>query len=619
MARVYGWLTKGRGRRGFDADTLRMAEIRSVEGGQFGAPHYDPASPHFAGRDLHETGKVELPWDRSRPHVEGSALVAPPLQGAVVPAEYYLMDMRRRWGGGGRFGIGGGGAAQKRVGHVEDWEAAIFRMMRQGPGFVGTAATMYGEWMAGSARLIVQERRGTSAAEHDEWVDSEYEPALEILRMWRGEHQTQADLIRDAMTYLDSVGQFFQGMRKLEDGSWAYDIWAHSAVRLNEDTGRIEARGLPNADPDDELWFREYPASLVDHLFLGDREWKGKPTSQMQRVIQDIHRLILAERTMDRDLMSRLAQNGIIWIPSSPGSRDWTGDIAEWASSAYTGTFDPDYMPGVTGSLEEVAPFPLQTVGEPKFVDIGRDVSRAREVRDLAWESICLGLDMPKNAMDGNESANRWTGFLNRDEESLKAAAPRMQRLAAMIERTHFRPWAKILRIGREPTDFRVWYQLPDVRPERTNEKISLAPRVVPTRAALAETVGWSTADLADLPSGMTDFEAMFLMVHGKPLEQAYGDAAQSEAKAAGLERDLESAEDAFEEAFDAAVESGGAPPPAEEESDDGSSPLAEGLNEPSEPTMPGDGAPLAAAVAVPSRLGPLAGERASWEELVPR
>ena len=622
MARVYRMIAgrNGRSKRRFDAETLQMAELRQVTGGQLATPHYDPASPHYGGRDLHESGKIELPWDRSRPHVEGSALVAPPLHGAVVPAEHYLLNARRQWRS---VGIGGGSAARnKRVGHVEDWEAAVFRMMRQGPGFVGTAATMYGEWMAGSGRLIVQERRGTSAVEHDEWVDSEYEPALEILRMWRGEHATQADLIREAMKYLDSVGQFYQAMRKLPDGSWAYDLWAHSAVTLNQDTGRIEDRGVEHAYPDDELWFCEYPASLVDHLFLADHEWKGKPTSQMQRVIGDIYRLILASRTMDRDLMSRLAQNGIIWIPSSPGGRDWTGDLAEWASAAFTGTFDPDYMPGVTGSLEEVAPFPLQTVGEPKFVDVGRDVSRAREVYDLAWEAICLGLDMPKNAMDGNEAANRWTGFLNRDEESLKAAAPRMQRLAAMVEQTHFRPWAKILRIGRDPSNFRVWYQLPDVRPERTNEKINVARTLVPTRAALAETVGWSTGDLADLPEGMSDFEAMFLMTHGKPLEQAWGEAAQAEAKAEGLNKDLEAADQAFEDAYNQTIASGGQPPAdAPQPGSDSStgSPLGDGMNEPTQPAMPGDGAPLAASLQVPSGLGPFVGELGSWEELVPR
>ena len=513
----------GRGRRPapLDRATEEMAAARKVQAGVFVPPHYDPNSPHYGGRDLHEQGQISTPWDGSL-HREGSAVAAAPLAAAVVPAENYMQQMRQSWSFSG-------GSRPKQLGRVEQWEADIFRMMRKGPGFVGTAASMYGEWMAGSGSLILQERAGRDSEGHDEWVNSDYEPAIEILRMWRGEDQTQADLIRDLLTFTDSVGQVYQCMRKLPDGTWVYDLWAHSAVRGNTETGRVEARGLPDADRDDPIWFREYPPSLVDHLFLGDREWRGLPTSQMQRVMSDIYRLILAERSMDRDLMSRLATNGVFWIPATPGGRDWTVDFADWGAAAFTGTFDEDYVPGLSGSLEEVVPFAMQSAAEPKYVDIGRDLSRAMEVWRMAWNAICLGLDMPKNAMDGNEAANRWTGFLNRDEESLKAAAPRMQRLSAMVERTHFRPWARILRLARPASDFRVWYKLPDVRPERTAEKITLARTVIPTRQALAETVGWSSSDLADLPEGMTDFEAAFLMTHGKPMEQAAAEADTAE------------------------------------------------------------------------------------------
>lgn len=596
----------GRGRRPapLDRETEAMAANRRVEAGLIMPPHYDPLSPHFGGRDLHEQGKISAPWDGS-PHPEGSAIAASPLQAAVVPVENYMQQMRAAWSFGG--------SRPKQLGRVEQWEADVFRMMRKGPGFVGTAASMYGEWMAGSGSLVLQERAGEDSEGHDEWVNSDYEPAMEILRMWRGEEQTQADLIRDSLTYLDSVGQLYQCMRKLPDGTWVYDVWAHSAVKGNTDTGRVEARGLPDADRDDPMWFREYPPQLVDHLFLGDREWKGLPTSQMQRIIVDIYRLILAERSMDRDLMSRLATNGVFWIPATPGGRDWTVDMADWAQAAFSGTFDPDYVPGLSGSLEEVAPFAMQSAAEPKYVDIGRDVSKAMEVWKMAWNAICLGLDMPKNAMDGNEAANRWTGFLNRDEESLKAAAPRMQRLSAMVERTHFRPWARILNLGRPVNDFRVWYRLPDVRPERTQEKITLAPALVPTRQALAETVGWSSSDLADLPEGMTDFEAAFLMRHGKPLEQA-------SAEADTAEQTAESA-DAAGAAMGPGPAAAGELPPGPDPAASGS-PLAPGFNEPTAPPpMPGmdGGLPLAAAIPFRRDADPLDAELASWDELVPR
>jgi hypothetical protein len=100
------------GRRPFDAATLELASRRRVQAGQVTVPHYDPDSPHFGGRDLHDLGKIETPWDHSRPHVEGSALVAAPLQAGIVPVEHYMRNMRSRWS----FNAG---AKRQRIGAVE--------------------------------------------------------------------------------------------------------------------------------------------------------------------------------------------------------------------------------------------------------------------------------------------------------------------------------------------------------------------------------------------------------------------------------------------------------------------------------------------------------------------
>jgi hypothetical protein len=548
-----------------------------VQGGTFLPAHYRPESPHYGGRDLTRDPAPGIAVD---PRMEGSSLNGGPLMAAVVPAENYMRQERWSW----RMGA-------KRINTVQPWERDIFQMMRTGPGFVGTAAAMYADWMAGSARLIVQERAGRDATGQERWEETSHEPAREILRMWRGEELTQQDLIRRVLTFHDSVGQVYQCLRKADDGRWVIDLWAHTAVTFDTEKRRVVARGRQEATEDDALFYNEYLPTLVDHLFLSDLEWQGQPTSQMQRVLTDIYRVILADRAADRDMMSRLASNGVLHIPAEPGSKDWTAEYAEWASRAFSGTFDQDYVPGMSGSLEEVAPFLMQSRGEPKFVEIGRDVSRVKEIRDMAWDAIRIGLDMPKQALEGNEAASRWTGFLNRDEESLKAAAPRMQRLAAMVERSHWRPWVRILGFDRDPDDFRVWYELPDVRPERTTEKLDIAGRLIPSRAALAEVVGWTPADLAALPAGMTEFEAVFLMQHGKSLDQVL---AQSDAAQAAV--------DSITEALPG-TQRGGLPPQ-----------LAPGVREPREPVMPNpeasDDMPIAAAFAA---------ELATWDAMVPQ
>lgn len=518
-----------------DAVTLELARYRTVESGVF--------------RPAPQEGGV-------------SAIAVDPLIAAVVPAETYMRQIRQQWTGWSR--------PNSTLGTVRQWEREVFRMMRTGPGFVGQAAKMYGDWLAGSGRLVMQERAGQDATGADAWKDTDWAPAVELLAMWRGEDKTQADLIRETMTLLDSVGQLYQTLRKT-GGGWVYDLWAHTAVRGNPETGMIECRGVPDAQPGDH-WFREVVPQLVDHLFLADDEWKGVPTSQFQRVMTDIYRLILAERAMDRDNSSRLVDRGILWGEATPGGANWGPTYAQWAGQAYSGAFDEDYMPGLSGRLEEVAPFVLISQTKPEYIDLSRHGNpTAAEVHRMAWEAICIGLDMPKGAMDGNEAASRWSGFLNRDEEALKAAAPRMQRLAAMVQRSHVEPWWRTLNLGRPLSDFRVWYVLPDVRPERTQEKISVAPMLGPTRAALAGTVGWSESDLVELPEGWCESDWWVFQKTGKAPDS-------------------------------------GAP--------DAGSPLAPGLNEPTfQPVMPTPGAAGEHSTMI---AAPSPGETAAWELDVP-
>lgn len=546
-------------------DEREMARHRVVEAGVFTPAAYQPGSAEW-------TGGVG----------EGSAIAAAPLLAAVVPAEKYLTEVREQWTGWGQ--------ARTQIGRVAKWEAEIFRMMRVGPGFVGTASTMYANWLSAGGRLVVQERAGRDGEGRDRWEACTWEPAVELLRMWRGEDKTQQDLMREVLTLLDSVGQCYQALRKTAQGEWVYDIWAHSAVQGNAQTGMIECRGVPEAGPG-SWWFREYLPQLVDHLFIADDEWKGRPTSQMQRVLGDIYRFVLAERSMDRDLMSRLRGSGILWSKAKPGGKDWTPDFAQYAGAAYSGAFDDDYVPGLSGALEEVSPYLMITDERPEYIELARDVSRAAEVRRMAWEAICIGLDMPKGAMDGNEAASRWSGFLNRDEESLKAAAPRMQRLAAMVQRSHFEPWFRRLQLGRPLSDFRVWYELPDVRPERTAEKITLAPTLIPTRTALAETVGWSDTDLAELPDGMSEFEAGFLLKFGRTLAEAL-------AAGAGASRPAPQT-----------------PPPTR--TVEVVRPLDGGLNEPGMPTMPTAGTAAESSTTAP--LTAALPDKDDWWGMVPR
>lgn len=567
-----------RGRHsGIDATSREIAGQRLVVPGVWMPPHYDPRA--------NDGGTAR----------EGSAIAAAPLAAAVVPAENYVRSLRQRWGAFT--------AERNVIGEVKNWEAALFHFLREGPGFVAAAVNLYADWLAAGAQLIVQERADRDDQGRDVWVTTSYEPAWEILGMWRGHEESQADLLRKLIRFLDGPGQTYQTMAKVE-GRWGYELWAHSAVKYNADSGKIECRTRPDAQRGDP-WFFEHDPRLVDHLFHADLEWPGMPTSQMQRVMPEIYRILLSDRSMDRAVSSRLASNGLLWAPAAPGGRNWTEEFVEWAKLSYTATIGEDYIPGVSTSLEEVAPFPMVSETRPEFIDIGRDINQAMIPRDIAWRAFCLGIDAPPSALEGSQDSSRWSGFLARDEDMMKAAAPRMQRVASMILATHMRPWWRILRVARPAEDFRIWFELPDLRPQNTDEKLRVIDQVIPRRSVVAETVGWNAEDLADLPEGMTEFEAAILLKFGKTYEQIL-----AEAKKAG--------EPAPAPAAPAAAKPAGPQPDGDGTQDEGPLKLAPGVREPAEPDMPDTAQETSDDGPVEAALRPLPAERASWDRLIP-
>jgi hypothetical protein len=284
------------------------------------------------------------------------------------------------------------------------------------------------------------------------------------------------------------------------------------------------------------------------------------------------------------------------------------------------------------GEVVKAAPFPIQSELPPSYIPLGRDPTKFLEVHDLIWNCFCLGIDAPKSAIEGSaEVGSRWSGYLARDENAGQAAAPRLQRVAAFVEQSHLRPWWTALHLDKDVNNYRIWYELPAPRPDRTSERIQVASQLIPTRAALAEAVAWSGNDLATLPTGMTEFEAAILWKFGKSLDEimAAADTGQAAAEAAEGGQQAPGGP-TTPEGLARLAQAQAAPPPGRPGGppiqrgapQQGVPPrLGPGTREPREPTPPnvareaGRPEPLAASLAG----APHPSEAATWHALIPR
>lgn len=595
-------------------EVVRRMPMASSFAGTGAWSHDDPRYPAARSELARRPETVELASRAGITIVD--TVQAAPILASVVTASRYNADRKRR-GLGRRGAVGGPG--------VQEWERQVFRWVRDGPGFVGAAASMYADWLAANASLVVEER----TTDFDEfgrtvWKRTSSAAANHVLSMWRGLDESQADLIKRVIFYGDTVGQCYQVLAKERD-RWWYSIISHTAIDLL-DNGKVAVRGRPEADAG-SIAYREVNDLLVDHLFQSnDPEWSAVPASQMQRVMGEIELLILCHHALGRDLQSRITTNGFAWFmadPPGPGgqTRDWTQEYAQYAAAALDDQETAhEYRPGRTGDIVRAAPMPVQSSKPPVYVPVGRDTTLATTVNELAWNAFCLGIDAPKAAMEGSaESGSRWSGYLARDENSTMAAAPRLQRLCSYVQTSHFDKWWRALghdgREGRPASDFRVWFDLPQPRPDRTQERLTLAATIPLRPETLADSVGLGPDDVLPPPTGMDDREWAYQWKWGRAL-------ATDMAKAETAEAQADLAEDAAEgvtpaEVVDIPNDGSVVSVPKPINADVPPTPVAPGANEAAEPDRPSasEATPLNAAATGPA---PYAAEVSGWDDLIP-
>ncbi len=535
-----------------------------------------------AGRGLTGSSQVDLTDPNLYPGRDTSQSPAPQraLFAAIVAAEDYAPK------GGYQFG------AKSTRPQVQPWQTRVFELMRTGnPGFVRPAVVMYADVLAAGAKLVMQRQRTRAGRPTGEWETVETGPEVTVLNRWRGLDESQADLIHRYFTFADSVGEMYHALRK-RDGDWYYTLDAPSAVELDMSRRVAVLRGVPGAKAGDR-WYEEVPIWLVDHVFLSDDEWRGVPTSQMQRALPAVEDWRHATHTVRMLLRSRLVMSRLLWAKATPESGvNWPEEMARWARLALDWENIDNLSPEQLIAM--VAPFPMQTAERPELIDLRPQLDQELGIRDAAWRDFAESIDAPTRAVvEGPGSANHWSAFLERDLDAIRFMASRMQRLASTVYHAHWRPWHRYLQLPGNPADWRVWYELPDVRADKSSDVLALRDTGVVTRQAVAQAAGLTSGDMPALPPGITDLEMQVIMRHGRTLDAIIAEGEAAKSRPAGVP--------------------------------DTAGRLAPGVNPPSMPptptarqlSTPPRGAISAAVTA--AGPGPFPAETGSWSDLVPR
>lgn len=378
------------------------------------------------------------------------------------------------------------------------WTAQLRKWNREGPGKLGWYVDRCSE-LTGSAELYVEQR-----TDHGTWEETDYGPARAVVDMFRPGDGDQTTIL--AAMYAEEL---LAGRHHLAVERVGADLIWHSVAssqivntvtrwsnpQMDQTTRVVTWRTSDEAEPGSPDW-HQVPLSQFATIQRLDREMKL--STDLRRALPHYRSFVLASRKLDLMTVSRLGGNGIVTaeFPDHAGkddARELHDHYVQWSSSVMS---NPD-------SVGAHLPFLATTPAKLGYVEVGAKITEADMAMIAHHEAQWAGaLPMPTHlVMEGPGNA-KWANEQLVQEDVVRSVyQPMANRLLPDLTRIVFWPTAQ--RLGsftEDPFRFRLAQRIDDLiaKPDRTKDRIAVAPMVRPTRRALASTVGWEDGDLAD-------------------------------------------------------------------------------------------------------------------------
>lgn len=338
-------------------------------------------------------------------------------------------------------------------------------------------------------------------------------PAAELVRelvMTAKGGETQ--FLRSWGKHLSIAGVGYLVRQNRPDGRITHDVKSADVVKRSArqfpERGTPDGRLLSTYDirvaPDE--WVTLDPNdSFVARIFDPDPRFDYLPTSMTRAARATLREIDLINRAITATLLSRIAFNGILLIPTEatfpvpPQFKDAPDPfIAELIHYASRGIKDP-------GSPSAAIPFPLRVGSEHiemikhLVLSTGMD-PKIVEARTAAVERLSEQLPAPPEAMSGISDLNHWNAATQTEENVKMYFAPPMELLVGGLTSDWLYP---LLESMGQPTmdadgnQIVVWYDATDLTtdPDNSENAIAGVDRILISDEAWRTTAGFSEED----------------------------------------------------------------------------------------------------------------------------
>lgn len=357
------------------------------------------------------------------------------------------------------------------------------------------------------------------------------DPATDIVQRIAGGIGGQSELLRTMTVHLDVPGEgwFVAEAPDIEEQELAWTVYAADEVRREKRgrtveyfirTGSSQWRSLPESAVPVRVW-RPH-----------DRHhWQAD--SSARAALPIMRRLELLNRHVDAQATSRLAMNGVYWIASEisfpPNSRYPDADdpfIAEFMDNGITAIKTPG---SAAASFPIVNRAPFQYIKEGIRYDTFSSPfdQKVLELREFEVRRLATAMDVPPEVLLGMAGLSHWSAWQVEESALKTTVTSTLELICWALTKSYLRP-ALDATNARRPFDRSdderaprriVWYDTSElsVRPDRSQDAITLARHLMLNNDALMRETGFDNADLLSDPEELKQAIARRLVEVGTP------------------------------------------------------------------------------------------------------
>lgn len=344
--------------------------------------------------------------------------------------------------------------------------------------------------------------------------DSSGDQAVDLVAAIGGGISGQAELLRSATVHLTVPGEgWMVAETEDDDAAWRFYSADEIRVRTHEDAKVYEVQIAAN------VWRPLAPECLPVRVWRPHDRYHYRADSSTRAALPIMRRLELLNRHIDAIAQSRLASNGIYWLPS---------EIDFPANPAYPDAKDPfiaQFMDlGVTaiqtpGSAAAAMPFvaraPADYIEKIRYDTFSSPFEKELLAnREFEIRRLSTAIDIPPEVLLGLGGSNHWSAWAI-EESALKTTVTSLYELIAgaltrgyldpamgiVDDETRARAEADGVEIPPPPAEdarkHLVWYDLSElsVRPDRSTDAITLLDHFLLDPASAMREAGFGEAD----------------------------------------------------------------------------------------------------------------------------